>query len=155
MDEDDFETGDFVPDENEGDFKTPLGENEDAASDDDENELAPQPKRFRSDSESTTASGMIFQKNSFFLVFYSGNIISKIRTDVSTSSKFSILSNVSSLASGGIFEADRDDDDEDTVRAEDIKQVGPEMGHIKGIKNKAMRTEEYLKLQRQKRKVFY
>ena len=74
--------------------------------------------------------------------------------DVSTSSKFSILSNVSSLASGGIFEADRDDNDEDTVRAEDIKQVGPEMGHIKGIKNKAMRTEEYLKLQRQKRKVF-
>ena len=73
--------------------------------------------------------------------------------DVSTSSKFSILSNVSSLASGGIFEAERDDD-EDTVRAEDIKQVGPEMGHIKGIKNKAMRTEEYLKLQRQKRKVF-
>ena len=61
--------------------------------------------------------------------------------DVSTSSKFSILSNVSSLASGGIFEADRDDD-EDTVRAEDMKQVGPEMGHIKGIKNKAMRTEE-------------
>ena len=57
MDEDDFETGDFIPGENEGDFKTPLGENEDAASDDDE--LGPQPKRFRSDSESTTASGMI------------------------------------------------------------------------------------------------
>ena len=57
MDEDDFETGDFIPEE-EGDFKTPLGENEDAASDDDE--LGPKPKRFRSDSESTTASGMIF-----------------------------------------------------------------------------------------------
>ena len=59
MDEDDFETGDFIPDEPEGDFKTPLGENEDAASDDDE--LGPQPKRFRSDSESTTASGTIFR----------------------------------------------------------------------------------------------
>ena len=59
MDEDDFETGDFIPEEEEGDFKTPLGENEDAASDDDE--LGPKPKRFRSDSESTTASGMIFR----------------------------------------------------------------------------------------------
>ena len=60
MDEDDFETGDFIPEEEEeGDFKTPLGENEDAASDDDE--LGPEPKRFRSDSESTTASGMIFK----------------------------------------------------------------------------------------------
>lgn len=128
MDEDDFETGDFIPEEEEeGDFKTPLGENEDAASDDDENELGSEPKRFRSDSESTTAS------------------------DISTSSKFSILSNVSSLASGGIFEADRENEEE-TVRAEDMKQVGPEMGHVKGIKNKAMRTEEYLRLQRQKRK---
>ena len=63
MDEDDFETGDFIPDEPEGDFKTPLGENEDAASDDDE--LGPQPKRFRSDSESTTASGMILQNLHF------------------------------------------------------------------------------------------
>ena len=59
MDEDDFETGDFIPEEEDGDFKTPLGENEDAASDDDE--LGPQPKRFRSDSESTTASGTIFR----------------------------------------------------------------------------------------------
>ena len=64
MDEDDFETGDFIPDEPESDFKTPLGENEDAASDDDE--LGPQPKRFRSDSESTTASGMILQDLHFF-----------------------------------------------------------------------------------------
>ena len=59
MDEDDFETGNFIPEEEDGDFKTPLGENEDAASDDDE--LGPKPKRFRSDSESTTASGTIFR----------------------------------------------------------------------------------------------
>ena len=67
MDEDDFETGDFIPDENEGDFKTPLGENEDAASDDD----GPQPKRFRSDSESTTASGMISYE--YFIICREGD----------------------------------------------------------------------------------
>ena len=38
------------------------------------------------------------------------------------------------------------------MRSEDVEKVGPEMGHLSTIKNKAMRTEEFLKLQRQKRK---
>merc|ERR1712106_95813 len=38
------------------------------------------------------------------------------------------------------------------MRSEELTKIGPEMGHINEIKNKAMRTEEFLKLQRQKRK---
>ena len=71
----------------------------------------------------------------------------------STSSKYSILSNVSSLAAGGIFENETDLDNVSSIGADEMEKVGPEMGHVKHIKNKQKRTEEFLKLQYQKRRV--
>merc|ERR1712106_513707 len=69
-------------------------------------------------------------------------------------SKFSMLSNVSSLVAGGVFDDGTDEAEERAklMRSEELTKIGPEMGHINEIKNKAMRTEEFLKLQRQKRK---
>lgn len=80
----DFETADFVNDKGDGDFAEPLGENEDPASDDDM-EVAP---RLRTESESSNLSQM------------------------STSSKFSTLSNVSSLVAGGVFSSGVDEAEE-------------------------------------------
>ena len=80
----DVETADFVNDKGDGDFAEPLGENEDPASDDDM-EVAP---RLRTESESSNLSQM------------------------STSSKFSTLSNVSSLVAGGVFSSGVDEAEE-------------------------------------------
>ena len=80
----DFETADFVNEKSDGDFAAPLGENEDPASDDDM-EVAP---RLRTESESSNFSQM------------------------STSSKFSTLSNVSSLVAGGVFSSGVDEAEE-------------------------------------------
>ena len=50
-------------------------------------------------------------------------------SNMSTGSKFSTLSNVSSLVSGGVFQSE--EQRESLLRSEDMEKIGPEMGHIR------------------------
>ena len=86
MDEDDFETINYVNDQNDEGFNVPLGENDDPASDDDDSEIQP---RLRTDSESSNLSAIS-----------------------TASSKFSMLSNVSSLVAGGVIDDGTDEAEE-------------------------------------------
>ena len=87
MDED-FETVDYVNDQSDNGFSVPLGENDDPASDDDEDHDGEMEPRLRTESESSNLSAM------------------------STGSKFSMLSNVSSLVAGGVFDDGTDEAEE-------------------------------------------
>lgn len=156
MEDEDFEPCELAEEKEESGFKAPLPENEDAASDASfdsgkkkfrnqgrenffsEGEVFENvPRRFRSDSESTTDTLSSVSSS------YS------VGSNISTVSRLSTLSSGSTIASGGIF---KEDEKELEPNPEGPKS-GPDMSRLKDIKHKQKRTDMYLNLLRQKRRV--
>ena len=97
-------------------------------------------KRPRFDSESSdisTASSSCYSVGS--------NI-----SNFSNFSQLSMMSNVSTLSDGGIFKKPEEKKDLPDAKT---KMTGPDMSKLREMKNKQRRTQEYLKLLHQKRKV--
>ncbi|CBY23608.1 unnamed protein product [Oikopleura dioica] len=140
MEDEDFEPCELAEEKDEGGFKAPLPDNEDAASDasmDSEGEdFENVPRRFRTDSESTTDTLSSVSSS------YS------VGSNISTVSRLSMLSSGSTIASGGIF---KEDEKEVEPNPEGPKS-GPDMSRLKDIKHKQKRTDMYLNLLRQKRR---
>ena len=61
-----------------------------------------------------------------------------------------MMSNVSTLSDGGIF---KKPEEKKILPDAKTKIIGPDMSKLREMKNKRRRTEEYLKLLHQKRKV--
>ena len=92
------------------------------------------PRRFRTDSESTTDT----VSSSY-----------SVGSNISTVSRLSMLSSGSTITSGGIF---KEDEKELEPNPEGPKS-GPDMSKLRDIKHKQKRTDMYLNLLRQKRRV--
>lgn len=140
MEDEDFEPCELVDEEeNENGFKVPLSDNEDAASDDsmesDAEEYENVPRRFRTDSESTTDT--------------TTSSVYSLGSNISAASKLSMMSSGSTITSGGIFK-----DEERALESNPEKgKTGPDMSRLKDIKHKQKRTDLYLQLLRQKKRL--
>jgi len=134
---DDFEPYDLKSDdEDDTGFRQPLPPNDDAASDASSDGDEEMEKRHRTDSESTMES---------VTSEYS------IGSNISNMSHFSMMSTTSTLSSGGIFKTP--EAPVELPPSSSKATPGPDMSQLREMKNKQKRTEMYVKLLRQKRKV--
>ena len=155
MEDEDFEPCELVEENDEDGFKAPLPDNDDAASDasmdtDGKTSLVLKhqvtifssegedfenvPRRFRTDSESTTDT----VSSSY-----------SVGSNISTVSRLSMLSSGSTITSGGIFK----EDEKELEPNPEGPKTGPDMSKLRDIKHKQKRTDMYLNLLRQKRRV--